>query len=89
MMAITDFRIHRTDQWATPSNTLVGTVTLKSDAGSMELRLSAATIGKIFMLIQKDAQEVAARNAAQVTRAIEEAANERLVLEMTDAPKID
>ena len=84
-MKVKELRIHRTENYETPANTLVGYVELAGENGTQKLRLSATTIGQVFLLILKDASRTAESNAAQVPRAIEESANERLVLEMHEA----
>jgi hypothetical protein len=84
-MKVKELRIHRTESYETPGNTLVGYVELAGDNGTQKIRLSATTIGQVFMLILKDATRTAQDNAALVPRAIEESANERLVLEMHTA----
>jgi hypothetical protein len=81
-MKVKELRIHRTESYETPGNTLVGYVELAGESGTQKIRLSATTIGQVFMLILKDAARTAEENASQVPRAIEESVNERLVLEM-------
>jgi hypothetical protein len=85
-MQVKEVKIHRTASYDTPSNTLIGTVEISGETGSQTIRLSAATIGHIFMLLIKDAQSTATMNASLVTRALEEGANERLILEMHEGP---
>lgn len=54
-MKLKQFNIRRTESYQTPSNTLVGTVTLVDEAqGEQTVVLSPATIVKVLTLIQND-----------------------------------
>jgi hypothetical protein len=81
-MKVQKFDIRRNASYEDPPNALVGKVTLVGEQGSMEIVLSPATLGRIFQLILAEATATAKDNARLVERALDDAAHERLTLEM-------
>lgn len=62
-------------------NMLVGIVQLQGEHGKTEVKLSNASVARIFAIIKEDVQRVADYNATQVGQAIEDAQNEHHLLE--------
>ena len=60
---------------------LFGVVELVSSNGTVHTRLSNRSLGKIFEVIREDVVEQTKRNAEGVDKAIDDAANEHLLLE--------
>lgn len=62
-------------------NQLVGTVTLQGDLGQQVVKLSNGALSRIFAVITAEVQETARRNAEAVTRGMQDAVDEPLLLE--------
>ncbi len=73
-------------------NQLVGTVTLQGDLGQQVVKLSNGALSRIFAVISAEVQETARRNAEAVTRGMQDAVDEPLMIasqtiSLDDAPK--
>lgn len=81
MSQVTELHIVRADQWSPNKGMLVGKVTIASEEGKQEIRLTAVTISAIFNLIRSQASATARANAATVAEAIDEATAEAGLIE--------
>lgn len=66
-------------------NEVVGIVQIIGSTGKMEVKLSSKTVSEIFSLVKADVQRVANYNASQATEAVEEAANQVIMIEQNKA----
>lgn len=60
-------------------NQLVGLVTLKSNLGSQQIRLTTKSLSRIFEVITEEVCETAKENAARTKNALVEATHEPLL----------
>lgn len=60
---------------------LVGLVQIQGEHGKMEVKLSNAVVADIFKLVKDDVQKTANYNAAQVSDAVDDSANEFKLIE--------
>jgi len=60
---------------------LVGIVQIHGEHGKMEVKLSNASVGKIFNLIKEDVKRTAKYNATQAEHALDEARDEQVLIE--------
>lgn len=70
-------------------NMLVGLVQIQGEHGKMEVKLSNAVVAKIFALVKEDVQRVANYNASQASHAVEQAQQERALIECDSDEKAD
>lgn len=76
-MKLKSLRIHRTESYQTPANTLVGLVELiNEEQGAMQLRLSNATLMKICELCQADVTRQAQLQARAAAESMADASSE-------------
>ena len=84
MLKLKSIDIHRTDSWAKPADTLVGTVNLLDEqGGALTIVLSPTSIAKFASLISF---EVQARARAQANEVPEALANANAELEIQSNP---
>lgn len=72
-MQVTELTIKKAASYEDFSGQLVGMVALEGSSGSQKVRLSAASIGRIFSIITAEVQETSLSNSRLVKRAMAEA----------------
>ena len=79
-MKVTRLEIKRQESYESDAGQLKGIVTLTGTAGQQSLVLSAGSISRIFEVIKEDALACATAQAKSADRALQEAADEPLLL---------
>ena len=79
-MKVTRLEIKRQESYESDAGQLKGIVTLTGTAGQQSLVLSAGSISRIFEVIKEDAVAQAKAQANSADRALQEAADEPLLL---------
>ena len=79
-MKVTRLEIKRQESYESDAGQLKGIVTLTGTAGQQSLVLSAGSISRIFEVIKEDAVAQAKAQAKSADRALQEAADEPLLL---------
>lgn len=87
-MKVTKLEIRRQESYEPDAGQLRGIVTLTGPAGQQTLVLSARSISKIFEVIRKDAVVQAEVQAKSADRALQEAADEPLLLEAAEMKEL-
>ena len=83
-MKVTQLEIKRQESYQPDPGQLKGIVTLTGDAGKQSLVLSAGSISRIFEVIREDAVAQAKAQAKSADRALQEAADEPLLLDASE-----
>ena len=83
-MKVTHLEIKRQEPYQPDPGQLKGIVTLTGDAGKQSLVLSAGSISRIFEVIREDAVAQAKAQAKSADRALQEAADEPLLLDASE-----
>lgn len=79
-MKVTELRIKRQESYESDAGQLKGIVTLTGATGQQTLVLSAGSVSRIFEIIKEDAISQAKLQAKLTERAVQEAADEPLLL---------
>ncbi len=80
-MRVAQLLIRRQESYETDAGQLKGIVSLVGDEGEQSLILSPGSISRIFAIIKDDAAEKAKLQAKQTASAMQQAADEPLLLE--------
>ena len=83
-MKVTRLEIKRQESYESDAGQLKGIVTLTGTAGQQSLVLSAGSISRIFEVIKEDAVAQAKAQANSADRALQEAADEPLLLDASE-----
>lgn len=83
-MKVTRLEIKRKESYESDAGQLKGIVTLTGTAGQQSLALSAGSISRIFEVIKEDAVAQAKIQAKAADRALQEAADEPLLLDASE-----
>lgn len=83
-MKVTRLEIKCQESYQPDPGQLKGIVTLTGDAGQQSLVLSAGSISRIFEVIREDAVAQAKAQAKSADRALQEAADEPLLLDASE-----
>ena len=87
-MQVTRLEIKRQESYEPDAGQLKGIVTLTGPAGQQSLVLSAGSISRIFELIKEDALAQAKAQARSADRALQEAADEPLLISASEVKGI-
>lgn len=87
-MKVTRLEIKRQESYETDAGQLKGIVTLTGTAGQQSLVLSAGSISRIFEVIKEDAVAQAKVQAKSADRALQEAADEPLLISASEVKEI-
>lgn len=87
-MKVTRLEIKRQESYETDAGQLKGIVTLTGTAGQQSLVLSAGSIGRIFEVIKEDAVMQAKAQAKSADRALQEAADEPLLIGASEVKEL-
>ena len=87
-MKVTRLEIKRQESYETDAGQLKGIVTLTGAAGQQSLVLSAGSISRIFEVIKEDAVAQAKVQARSADRALQEAADEPLLISASEVKGI-
>ena len=87
-MKVTRLEIKRQESYESDAGQLKGIVTLTGTAGQQSLVLSAGSISRIFEVIKEDAVAQAKAQATSADRALQEAADEPLLVGASEVKEI-
>ena len=87
-MKVTRLEIKRQESYESDAGQLKGIVTLTGSAGQQSLVLSAGSISRIFEVIKEDALAQARVQAKSADRALQEAADEPLLLVASEVKEL-
>ena len=87
-MQVTRLEIKRQESYEPDPGQLKGIVTLTGTAGKQSLVLSAGSISRIFEVIKEDALAQARVQAKSADRALQEAADEPLLLVASEVKEL-
>ena len=87
-MQVTQLEIKRQESYEPNAGQLKGIVTLTGAAGKQSLVLSAGSISRIFEVIKEDAVAQARVQARSADRALQEAADEPLLLVASEVKEL-
>ena len=87
-MKVTRLEIKRQESYEPDAGQLKGIVTLTGTAGKQSLVLSAGSISRIFEVIKEDALAQARVQAKSADRALQEAADEPLLLVASEVKEL-
>lgn len=87
-MKVTRLEIKRQESYESDAGQLKGIVTLTGTAGQQSLVLSAGSISRIFEVIKKDAVAQAKVQAESADRALQEAADEPLLIGASEVKEL-
>ena len=87
-MQVTRLEIKRRESYETDAGQLKGIVTLTGAAGQQSLVLSAGSISRIFEVIKEDAVAQAKVQARSADRALQEAADEPMLISASEVKGI-
>ena len=87
-MQVTRLEIKRQESYEPDAGQLKGIVTLTGHAGQQSLVLSAGSISRIFEVIKEDALAQAKVQARSADRALQEAADEPLLISASEVKGI-
>ena len=87
-MKVTRLDIKRQESYETDAGQLKGIVTLVGAAGQQTLVLSAGSISRIFEVIKEDAVAQAKVQAKAADRALQEAADEPLLIAASEVKEL-
>ena len=87
-MKVTRLEIKRQESYESDAGQLKGIVTLTGTAGQQSLVLSAGSISRIFEVIKEDALAQARVQARSADRALQEAADEPLLISASEVKGI-
>ena len=87
-MKVTRLEIKRQESYEPDAGQLKGIVTLTGTAGQQSLVLSAGSISRIFEVIREDALTQAKLQAKSADRALQEAADEPLLLGASEVKEL-
>ena len=87
-MKVTRLEIKRQESYETDAGQLKGIVTLTGTAGQQSLVLSAGSISRIFEVIKEDAVAQAKAQAKAADRALQEAADEPLLIGASEVKEL-
>ena len=87
-MQVTRLEIKRQESYEPDAGQLKGIVTLTGTAGKQSLVLSAGSISRIFEVIKEDALAQARVQAKSADRALQEAADEPLLLVASEVKEL-
>ena len=87
-MKVTRLEIKRQESYEPDAGQLKGIVTLTGTAGQQSLVLSAGSISRIFEVIKEDALAQARVQARSADRALQEAADEPLLISASEVKGI-
>lgn len=87
-MKVTRLEIRRQESYETDAGQLKGIVTLTGSAGQQSLVLSLGSIARIFEVIKEDAVTQAKMQAKAADRALQDAADEPLLLAASEVKEL-
>lgn len=87
-MKVTKLEIKRRESYETDAGQLKGIVTLTGSAGQQSLVLSAGSMSRIFEVIKEDAVAQAKIQAKSADRALQEAADEPLLIGASEVKEL-
>ena len=87
-MKVTRLEIKRQESYENDAGQLKGIVTLTGSAGQQSLVLSAGSISRIFEVIKEDAMAQAKVQAKSADRALQEAADEPLLIGASEVKEL-
>lgn len=87
-MKVTRLEIKRQESYETDAGQLKGIVTLTGSAGMQSLVLSLGSISRIFEVIKEDAVAQAKMQAKVADRALQDAADEPLLLAASEVKEL-
>lgn len=87
-MKVTRLEIKRQESYESDAGQLKGIVTLTGTAGQQSLVLSAGSISRIFEVIKEDAVMQAKTQAKSADRALQEAADEPLLIGASEVKEL-
>ena len=87
-MQVTRLEIKRQESYEPDAGQLKGIVTLTGPAGKQSLVLSAGSISRIFEVIKEDAVAQAKVQARSADRALQEAADEPLLISASEVKEL-
>ncbi len=87
-MNVTELRIKRQESYESDAGQLKGIVTLTGSAGQQSLVLSPGSIARIFEVIKEDAVTQAKMQAKAADRALQDAADEPLLLAASEVKEL-
>lgn len=87
-MKVTRLEIKRQESYETDAGQLKGIVTLTGSAGQQSLVLSPGSIARIFEVIREDALAQARMQAKAADRALQDAADEPLLLAASEVKEL-
>lgn len=87
-MKVTRLEIKRQESYETDAGQLKGIVTLTGAAGMQSLVLSPGSISRIFEVIKEDAVAQAKMQAKAADRALQDAADEPLLLAASEVKEL-
>lgn len=87
-MKVTRLEIKRQESYETDAGQLKGIVTLTGSAGQQSLVLSLGSIARIFEVIKEDAVAQAKMQAKAADRALQDAADEPLLIGASEVKEI-
>lgn len=87
-MKVTELRIKRQESYESDAGQLKGIVTLTGSAGQQSLVLSPGSIARIFEVIRGDAVTQARMQAKAADRALQDAADEPLLLAASEVKEL-
>lgn len=87
-MKVTRLEIKRQESYETDAGQLKGIVTLTGSAGQQSLVLSPGSISRIFEVIKEDAVAQAKMQAKVADRALQDAADEPLLLAASEVKEL-
>ncbi len=83
-MRIRELRIKRQESYESNPHQLLGAVTLESATGVQQYNLSNASIAEIFRVIKADVISTARQSANATSRALDDAAQEPLLIDAAE-----
>ena len=87
-MKVTELRIKRQESYEPDAGQLKGIVTLTGSAGQQSLVLSPGSVARIFEVIRGDAVAQAKMQAKAADRALQDAADEPLLIGASEVKEI-
>ncbi len=84
-MKLQKLEIRRTESYQTPSNQLVGTISICGESGEQTTVLSAGAISRIIGVISDEVAKTARQNAALTANALQSACDEVRLIESDGA----
>lgn len=87
-MKVTELRIKRQESYEPDAGQLKGIVTLTGASGQQTLVLSAGSVSRIFEIIKEDAISQAKLQAKLTERAVQEAADDPLLLDSAEVKEL-